>query len=183
MLHYILLFVFTLSLLACPSKPRRRAPVVPALHSDDADKIADTDPAATFKGAGLYLVLQKDTTSGGYQPVVLRISERGVAMLVGSSKRYNAAVVFPPNQDSSEAKALDLSNNGTQAINLLLAFAVGEDNYCVERPLAAALKWAKGKSSTEIKQELLQTNAQPLDVSNSKGILEQQTGVWQCKGS
>ena len=92
MLHYILLFGIALSLLACPSKPRRRPPVLPALHSGDGDR--DTDPATTFTGAGLHLALQSDAAGVGYQPLVLRITERGVAVPVAVSKTYSSAEVF-----------------------------------------------------------------------------------------
>lgn len=171
MWHYLLLFVATLSLLACPSKPRRRAPSVPNHpNSGDVDKQLS---ATSFKHAGIHLVLLESTSGNGFEPVVLRINVRGVAIPVVARKAYDSAMVF--------SNKLDLSQKAP-AVNLLLAFEEGEDNYCITAPLALVLAWTKGKNTTEIKHRLQQANAPPIDLSNNKGRLEEQQagGGWQC---
>ena len=184
MAHHILLFGLALALLACPSKPRLRAPVVPASHFGATAKHTEggTAGATTFTGAGLHFALQSAANNRGYEPLVLRISARGVAVPVAASQAYSSAVVFSPDQQEFDNQALDLSNNDTQAINLLLAFAVGEDKYCITTPLAGVLKWVSGASVTEIKQKLLQANALPIDTDNGKGTLAPQEDGWQCTG-
>ena len=185
MLHYLLLFVFALSLLACPSKPQRRAPVIPGKHSDDVKKNSTVIPGAVFKGAGIYLVLQQHNDS--YEPTVLRISERGVTIEVEAKKAYSSAAVFSPEQKLG-TNNFNLSKvKNDQDVNLLLEFNEGVDTYCVASPLKEVLtgptSWVRGKNATEIKHKLQQaSNAQPTDISNSKGELKQEDGGWKCEG-
>ena len=167
-MHYLLLVIVALTLLACPSKPQRRAPTVME-KSDDAK----TAPSSAER-TGLYLALQhKDM---GYQPVVLRIAN-GLVTALATEKVYSSDVVFAPTeQELSKSK-----NNLEGDIHLLLAFTEGVDSYCVATPLAKVLQWvklAKGASHPTIKSRLGQ--AQPINISSSKGKLEEEGDTWQC---
>ncbi len=173
MLHYILLHVVALALLACPSRPSRRPPVLPA-EQTSTDVKRDLAGETTLQGAGYYLALRNDAQSGGYQPLVLRVTARGLATPVVARRAYSQGAVF--------SDTMDLAHKDSRAINLLLEFTVGaeQDQHCITTPLAEVVRWVSGDSETEIKQRLLQAKKQPLDLTASQGKLEQQAGGWQC---
>ena len=123
MLNYLLLMLVALSMLACPSKPSRRPPV---LNTGNAEGGSEEKNAGgeTFKSAGFYLALHNEAESGGYQPLVLHIDARGSAVPVVTSKVYSSGALF--------SDTTDLAQKDAQAINLLLDFTVEEkDSYCV----------------------------------------------------
>ena len=175
MWHYLLLFVIALVLLACPSKPQGRSPAV-------IDNSSNTEPAAA-KSAGIYFALQSKADGSGYIPLVLHIIEGGVPIPVATHKAYSRAGVFSLADNEFGKEVIDLSARDEQAINLLLTFAEGDDNYCVTTPLAEVVNWVRGVSVPEIKQKLTQTKAQPINLGGSKGTLEQRAGGWQCTGA
>lgn len=171
MLNYLLLSLITLSMFACLNKPSRRPPVLNAgtAEGDSKEKNAGE---TTFKSAGFYLALHNEAESGGYQPLVLHIDAHGSAVPVATSKVYSSAALF--------SDTTDLAQKDAQAINLLLAFEAEQDSHCVSMPLTEVLQLVSGDNETEIKQRLIATNAQPLDLSTSQGRLEQQAGEQQC---
>jgi len=172
MLNYLLLLLIALSMFACPSKPSRRPPVLNTGNAEGESEEKNAG-ATTFKSAGFYLALHNEAESGGYQPLVLHIDARGLAVPVATSKVYSSGALF---NDTA-----DLAQKDAQAINLVLAFTVEEkDSYCVNMALTEVLQLVSGDNETEIKQRLIATNAQPLDLSTSQGRLEQQAGKQQC---
>ena len=183
MWHYLLLFVIALVLLACPSKPQRRSPAVIDNSSNTEPTSADSasNEPASAKSAGIYFALQSKADGSGYIPLVLHIIEGGIS--VATRKAYSRAGVFSLADNEFGKEVIDLSARDAQAINLLLTFTEGDDNYCVTTPLAEVVNWVRGVSVPEIKQKLTQTKAQPINLGGSKGTLEQQAGGWQCTGA
>lgn len=172
MLNYLLILLIALSMFACLNKPSRRPPVLNS-GTAEGDSEEKNTGETTFKDAGFYLALRNEAESGGYQPLVLHIDARGLAVPVATSKVYSSAALF--------SDTANLAQKNAQAINLLLAFTVEEKgSYCVSMPLTEVLQLVSGDNETEITQRLIATNAQPLDLSTSQGRLEPRAGEQQC---
>lgn len=168
MLNYLLLLLITLSMHACLNKPSRRPPVLLSDQEAEEENTGET----TFKDAGFYLALHNDAKSGGYQPLVLHIDANGSVKSVQARKFYSRAALF--------RDTVDLVHRDEQAINLLLAFEAEQDSHCIAMPLTKVLQLVSGDSEMEIKQRLIATSAQPLDLSTSKGRFEPQANERQC---
>ena len=185
MIRYLLYSIVALSLLACPSKPRRRPPSLPVVETDDASKLqpsSTNSPNASLQN-GIYFALR--SSEMGYQPQVLQATNSVVTPLPAVKFAYSKATPYQFAAQNNFAQTdSDLSKDGNDAINLLLGFKVGADSYCVPFLLAQVIQsWARGATPYDIGLKLQQARAQPVDISGNKGELKEENGVQQCNTS
>ena len=180
MIRYFLFMTIALSLLACPSKPRRRPPTLPVVKAGGDSTAQPGIIQASIKD-GIYFALQSSEV--GYQPQVLQVTNKVIIPLPSVEFSYNKATPYQVSSpEQLNQQTFDLANADGAAINLLLAFNIGVDSYCVTFPLTQVIQhWLRFSAVYEINQKLQQTKAQPVDVSGNKGKLEDTgNGGRQC---
>lgn len=183
MIRYLFFSAVALSLLACPSKPRRRPPTLPVVKTDDANKTLPNNTSSTQVSLkdGIYFALQGGEL--GYQPQVLQASDNAIIPLPVVKISYNKVTPYQFSSQQLQQKTSDLATAGGNAISLLLEFKVDADSYCVAFPLTQVIQyWVRVAAAVyEINYKLQQVRAQPVDISGNKGKLQNaEDGVWQC---